>query len=54
MDGVAQLRLLRRRWDDTSRTVFQAGFPHLFESVLSQIDALPLSRQRHQAIVVSD
>jgi hypothetical protein len=33
---------------------FRRGFPDLFESVLSQIDALPLSRQRYQAIVVSD
>jgi hypothetical protein len=33
---------------------FRWAFPDLWESVLSQIDALPLPRQRHQAIVVSD
>lgn len=33
---------------------FRRAFPDLFESVLSQIDALPLPRQRHQAIVVTD
>jgi hypothetical protein len=33
---------------------FRREFPDLFESVLSQIDALPLSRQRHQALAVSD
>jgi hypothetical protein len=33
---------------------FRRAFPDLFESVLSQIDALPLSRQRHQALAVSD
>src|SRR5262249_33818232 len=33
---------------------FRRAFPDLFESVLSQIDALPLPRQRHQALAVSD
>jgi len=33
---------------------FRREFPDLFESVLSQIDALPLPRQRHQVLVVSD
>ena len=33
---------------------FRREFPDLFESVLSQIDALPLPRQRHQALAVSD
>jgi hypothetical protein len=33
---------------------FRREFPDLFESVLAQIDALPLSRQRHQALAVSD
>ena len=33
---------------------FRRAFPDLFESVLSQIDELPLPRQRHQAIAVSD
>ena len=33
---------------------FRREFPDLFESVLSQIDALPLSRQRHPALAVSD
>ena len=33
---------------------FRREFPDLFESVLSQIDELPLSRQRHQALAVSD
>jgi DNA-binding transcriptional ArsR family regulator len=32
---------------------FRRGFPDLFESVLSQIDELPLPRQRHQALTVS-
>jgi DNA-binding transcriptional ArsR family regulator len=32
---------------------FRRGFPDLFENVLSQIDALPLPRQRHQAFTVS-
>jgi len=30
------------------------SFPDLFESVLSQIDALPMPRQRRQALAVSD
>jgi Family of unknown function (DUF6399) len=33
---------------------FRRAFPDLFESVLSQIDALPLPRQRHRALSVSD
>jgi hypothetical protein len=33
---------------------FRWSFPDLFESVLSQIDELPMPRQRRQAIVVSD
>ena len=33
---------------------FRREFPDLFESVLSQIDELPLSRQRHPALAVSD
>jgi len=33
---------------------FRRPFPDLFESVLSQIDALPMPRQRRQAIAVSD
>jgi hypothetical protein len=33
---------------------FRWSFPDLFESVLSQIEALPLPRQRHQALAVSD
>jgi hypothetical protein len=33
---------------------FRREFPDLFESVLSQIDALPLPRQRHQALALSD
>jgi hypothetical protein len=33
---------------------FRREFPDLFESVLSQIDALPLPRKRHQALAVSD
>jgi hypothetical protein len=32
---------------------FRRAFPDLFESVLSQIDALPLPRQRHQVLAVS-
>lgn len=32
---------------------FRRSFPNLFESVLSQIDALPLPRQRRQAISAS-
>jgi len=32
---------------------FRRPFPDLFESVLSQIDALPMPRQRRQAIAVS-
>jgi hypothetical protein len=33
---------------------FRRSFPDLFESVLSQIDELPLPRQRRRAIAVSD
>ena len=33
---------------------FRREFPDLFESVLSQIDALPLPRQRHQALAIND
>jgi hypothetical protein len=33
---------------------FRREFPDLFESVLSQMHALPLPRQRHQACAVSD
>jgi hypothetical protein len=33
---------------------FRRSFPNLFESVLSQIDELPLPRQRRQAIARSD
>jgi hypothetical protein len=33
---------------------FRRGFPDLFESVLSQIEDLPLPRQRYQALAVSD
>jgi hypothetical protein len=33
---------------------FRRSFPDLFESVLSQIDELPLPRQRRQALAVSD
>ena len=32
---------------------FRRSFPDLFESVLSQIDALPMPRQRRQAIAAS-
>lgn len=32
---------------------FRRSFPDLFESVLSQIDALPMPRQRRQALVAS-
>ena len=53
VDGVAQLRLLGRRRDDTGVAVFQAVVSHLFESVLSQIDELPMPRQRRQALVAS-
>jgi hypothetical protein len=33
---------------------FRRSFPDLFESVLAQIDELPLPRQRHQALAVDD
>jgi hypothetical protein len=33
---------------------FRWSFPDLFESVLSQIDELPMPRQRRQALAVSD
>ena len=33
---------------------FRRSFPDLFEHVLSQIDELPLPRQRRQAIAISD
>ena len=32
---------------------FRRSFPELFESVLSQIDTLPMPRQRRQALVAS-
>ena len=32
---------------------FRRSFPDLFESVLSQIDELPMPRQRRQALVAS-
>jgi hypothetical protein len=32
---------------------FRRAFPDLFESVLSQVDALPMPRQRHQALAAS-
>jgi Family of unknown function (DUF6399)/IclR helix-turn-helix domain len=45
-----------RASDGTTPAVrfFRREFPDLFESVLSQIDALPLPRQRHQVLTVSD
>jgi hypothetical protein len=45
-----------RAADGTTPAVrfFRREFPDLFESVLSQIDALPLPRQRHQVLTVSD
>jgi hypothetical protein len=45
-----------RASDGTTPAVrfFRREFPALFESVLSQIDALPLPRQRHQVLAVSD
>jgi hypothetical protein len=33
---------------------FRRAFPDLFGSVLSQIEELPLPRQRHQALALSD
>jgi hypothetical protein len=33
---------------------FRRAFPALFKSVLSQVDELPLPRQRYQALAVSD
>jgi hypothetical protein len=33
---------------------FRRSFPDLFERVLAKIDALPLPRQRRQALAVSD
>jgi len=33
---------------------FRRPFPDLFESVISQIDALPMPRQRRQVMAVSD
>ena len=33
---------------------FRREFPDLFESVLSQINELPLPRQRYQVLTVSD
>ena len=33
---------------------FRRAFPDLFESVLAQIDELPLPRQRHQVLTVRD
>ena len=45
-----------RAADGTTPAVrfFRQEFPDLFESVLSQIDALPLPRQRHPVLTVSD
>lgn len=45
-----------RAADGTTPAVrfFRREFPDLFESMLSQIDALPLPRQRHQGLTVSD
>jgi hypothetical protein len=45
-----------RASDGTTPAVrfFRREFPALFESVLAQIDALPLPRQRHQVLAVSD
>ena len=45
-----------RASDGTTPAVrfFRREFPALFESVLLQIDALPLPRQRHQVLTVSD
>jgi hypothetical protein len=44
-----------RASDGTTPAVrfFRRAFPDLFESVLSQIDELPLPRQRHQVLTVS-
>jgi hypothetical protein len=44
-----------RASDGTTPAVrfFRREFPDLFESLLSQIDALPLPRQRHQGLTVS-
>jgi len=45
-----------RASDGTTPAVrfFRREFPDLFESVLTQIDALPLPRQCHQTLTVSD
>jgi hypothetical protein len=45
-----------RASDGTTPAVrfFRREFPDLFESVLSQINALPLPRQRHQVLTISD
>jgi Family of unknown function (DUF6399) len=45
-----------RASDGTTPAVrfFRREFPDLFESVLSQINALPLPRQRHQVLTMSD
>ena len=53
VDGAAQFRLSGRGRDDTGVAVFQAVVSDLFESVLSQIDALPMPRQRRQALAAS-
>jgi hypothetical protein len=37
-----------------AQRLFRRAFPDLFESVLSQITELPLPRQRHQALTVSN
>lgn len=34
--------------------LFRRGFPDLFETVLSTIDAVPRPRQRHQALAIRD
>ena len=36
-----------------TKRFFRREFPNLFESLLLQIDALPLPRQRHQVLTVS-
>jgi hypothetical protein len=45
-----------RASDGTTPAVrfFRREFPALFESVLMQIDALPLPRQRLQVLTISD
>ena len=45
-----------RAKDGTTPAVrfFRRAFPDLFERILSQVDALPLPRKRHQATEASD